>query len=102
MSDEKNASQVGAPIDPVLARASGAWAFEIYEGGIAPSAKPSEARAPEVRFAKLQRVTAESSRHGGRYADDGRRSVRAVQPAGRSAGAGRYEDYAHRGGKPDR
>ena len=59
MSDEKNASQVGAPIDPVLARASGAWAFEIYEGGIAPSAKPSEARAPEVRFAKLQRVTAE-------------------------------------------
>ena len=29
MSDEKNASQVGAPIDPVLARASGAWAFEL-------------------------------------------------------------------------
>ena len=60
MSDEKNASQVGAPIDPVLARASGAWAFEIYEGGIAPSAKPSEARLPKCAlrsFRGLRRST---------------------------------------------
>ena len=43
-------------IEPMLANAVGEPIGEFFDGGIAPSANPSEAKSPEVRFAKLKKV----------------------------------------------
>ena len=57
MSDEAKVEDGGVMrVEPMLANAVGEPIEDFFDGGIAPSANPSEAKSPEVRFAKLKRT----------------------------------------------
>ena len=57
MSDDaKVEGRDAMQVEPMLANAVGEPIGEFFDGGIAPSANPSEAKSPEMRFAKLKRI----------------------------------------------
>lgn len=57
MSDDaKVEGRDAMQVEPMLANAVGEPIGDFFDGGIAPSANSSEAKSPEVRFAKLKRI----------------------------------------------